>query len=278
MRDTEGRIVLWYFLQTDIDHRKRAEALLAGGKRLLEMVALGLPLRIVLDSLCRLAEDVASGCRCGVWLTDPEDKTLLRVGAPSLMPVGASEDGIPIGSDSEPGEMAASFKAQVIVPDIASETRWSRMWRDQSLADGRRACWATPIVSRAHEALGSFTLYSSTSGSPTPFQRELIAQFTHIIGVAIERAQNDLALKRSEESFRAIVETTPECVKVITREGTLVRVNSAGSNLAGAPGPEALIGKCFYDFVALEHRSQYVGFNQDICSGKTGFLEFDIIR
>lgn len=74
-----------------------------------------------------------------------------------------------------------------------------------------------------------------------------------------------------------MVEATPECVKVITRDGTLLRVNSAGSNLAGAPGPAALVGKCFYDFVAVEHRDQYVEFNQNICSGKTGFLEFDVI-
>ncbi len=46
LRDATGRIVRWYVLLTDIDARKRAEAQLAGEKRLLEMVASsGLPVR-----------------------------------------------------------------------------------------------------------------------------------------------------------------------------------------------------------------------------------------
>ena len=39
LRDSGGRVVLWYSLATDIDEQKRAEALLAGEKRVLEMVA-----------------------------------------------------------------------------------------------------------------------------------------------------------------------------------------------------------------------------------------------
>jgi len=37
LRDKAGRIVHWCVLQTDIDDQKRAEALLAGENRLLEM-------------------------------------------------------------------------------------------------------------------------------------------------------------------------------------------------------------------------------------------------
>lgn len=60
--DAEGRIVLWLFMQTTIDERKRAEAVLALEKRLLEMVALGRPLLKVLNELCRLADVIAENC------------------------------------------------------------------------------------------------------------------------------------------------------------------------------------------------------------------------
>lgn len=83
--------------------------------------------------------------------------------------------------------------------------------------------------------------------------------------------------KRSEESFRAIVETTPECVKVIARDGEVLRVNSAGAAIAGAPSTDMLVGRSFFDFVAPEHRSQYREFHEKICAGQKGFLEFDII-
>src|SRR6185503_8290403 len=38
LRDAQGQILHWFHLQIDIDDRKQAEALLAGEKRLLEMV------------------------------------------------------------------------------------------------------------------------------------------------------------------------------------------------------------------------------------------------
>ena len=224
-----------FSMQIDVEGRQSTEALMAGGKRLLEMVALRSPLLDVLKEMHDLTEELAIGCRCGISLTDPDSKSVVRVGAPSL-----------VQGDPETNEIPA-------------------------------ACWTAPILSRSNEVLGRFILYSSTPGAPPAFHRDLMADFAHIVSVAMERAEIDLALRRSDDSFRAIVETTPECVKVITREGTLLRVNSAGSALAGAPGPAALIGKCFYDFVVPEHRDAYILFNQDICSGKTGFLEFDII-
>jgi hypothetical protein len=45
----------------DMTARKHAEALLAGEKRLLEMVARGDPLPLILDALCRLVEGLSSG-------------------------------------------------------------------------------------------------------------------------------------------------------------------------------------------------------------------------
>ena len=53
LRDATGQVIRWYVLLTDIDERKRAEALLAGEKRLLEMVASG--------SHCRLFSKHCAG-------------------------------------------------------------------------------------------------------------------------------------------------------------------------------------------------------------------------
>src|SRR5262249_8214609 len=65
LQDTEGQILRWLHLLIDIDDRKRAEAQLAGEKRLLEMVASGSPLTDVLTALCRFVEDTTEDCKCG---------------------------------------------------------------------------------------------------------------------------------------------------------------------------------------------------------------------
>ncbi|MCX5543757.1 PAS domain S-box protein [Paraburkholderia sp. CNPSo 3076] len=278
LQDKEGRIALWYFLQTDIDDRKRAEALLAGEKRLLEMVAVGLPLPTVLDDLCGLVEQIASDCLCSIALIEPGDMTFQRVNAPGLaLTYTYPSSGGRVQQDQGPCGLAASLSEQIVVSDIASESRWPKAWRDSSLAHGLRACWATPILSRTNEVLGTFTIFRSEPGTPTPFQFDLTGRLTQLASIAIERARSERALKRSEERFRAIVDTTPDCVTVVANDGTVLLVNPAGSRAFGSVRADSMIGACYFDFVAPEHRARYVEFNRNICSGRGDFLEFDFI-
>ncbi len=200
LRDREGHVVLWYLFQTDVDDRKRAELLLAGEKRLLEMVASGRALPVVLDALCCLAEETASGCFCSVALVDRHGTRLEHTAAPSL-PAGfiAAINRDPVNVDSGPCAMAACLNEQVIAADIASETRWSAHgWRTTALAHGLQSCWSTPISSTAGRVLGVFTIYHAEPRTPTPQHHALIGRFAHLAGIIIERAQSEAALKRSE--------------------------------------------------------------------------------
>jgi PAS domain S-box-containing protein len=93
-----------------------------------------------------------------------------------------------------------------------------------------------------------------------------------------ERKRTEDALRHSEASLRAIVETTPECVHVIARDGTFLSVNAAGPVMAGAPSVDLMRGRNFYDFVTPEDRERYRAFNESVCAGQKGFLEFHIVR
>src|SRR6266850_731613 len=93
-----------------------------------------------------------------------------------------------------------------------------------------------------------------------------------------ERKRMEDALRHSEASLRAIVETTPECVHVIARDGTLLSVNAAGAAMAGAPSVDFMLGRNFYDFVTPDDRERYRAFNESVCAGQKGVLEFHIFR
>jgi PAS domain S-box-containing protein len=200
LRDADGRIVLWYLLHTDIDDRKRAEDLLAEEKRLLEMVASGHSMSGILQALCRLVENTAGGCYCSVLLVDQSGTRLEHGAAPSL-PASYINfiNGRPVNADSGPCAMAAHLNQQVISADLTLETRWATYgWRSMALAHGLRACWSTPISSTNGKVLGAFAVYYDEPRLPTTYEQSLIAQITHIASIAVERAQNDAALKRSE--------------------------------------------------------------------------------
>jgi PAS domain S-box-containing protein len=81
----------------------------------------------------------------------------------------------------------------------------------------------------------------------------------------------------ASEQYRAIVETTPECVKIVGPDGTLIFMNSRGLEMIGAPSPDAVTGKDVYSLIAPEDRDRYRAFNEKICSGEKGSLEFSVI-
>jgi PAS domain S-box-containing protein len=213
LRDTEGRILCWFHLLIDIDDRKRAEALLAGEKRLLEMVAGGNTLTSILDALCQLVEETASGYICGILLLDTSRTSVELAIAPSL-PSSYNEAILswPVNHDSGPCARAAGLKEQVIVTDVASDLQWDAYgWRPLALSYGLRACWSTPILSSENAVLGTFALYSREPGEPTPQLQNVIGQMTHLAAVAIERqravkqleAEQDL-LDLAQKSARAM--------------------------------------------------------------------------
>src|SRR6266436_414629 len=64
--------------------RNWAEALLGGEKRLLEMIAKGNSLSVILDALCRLVEEVDKGSLSSILLLDADGSRLRHGAAPSL--------------------------------------------------------------------------------------------------------------------------------------------------------------------------------------------------
>lgn len=200
LRDTQDQVIYWYLLQTDVDDLKRAQALLAGEKRLLEMVASGLPLQSVLLALCELVEEIADGSSCTIILLDDACTYLHQVISPS-MPATFTDaiQGRPLSRDAGPCAMAACLNSQVVCVDVLKETRWQDLgWPAVALSHGLRACWSTPITAIDGKVLGTFALQYGLPGEPLPIHQNLILQFTHLASIAISRAKREDALKRSE--------------------------------------------------------------------------------
>jgi len=84
-------------------------------------------------------------------------------------------------------------------------------------------------------------------------------------------------LKESENRWRTIVETEPECVKILASDGTLLDMNPAGLAMIGATSAEAVIGQSVYSLIAPEYQESFVAFNESVCQGNRGTLEFEII-
>jgi choline dehydrogenase len=92
--------------------RKRAEALLDGEKRLLEMVASGRPLENVLEAMCRLVETIVGNSACSILLIDSTG-TFRHAAGPTLPPgYDATVNGAPAVCEGGPCGTAASLKVE----------------------------------------------------------------------------------------------------------------------------------------------------------------------
>ena len=220
---------------TDIEDRTRAETLLAGENRLLEMLTTGCTLSEILDALCRLIEDIATESLCGIVLVDPISNRLKHGAAPSL-PLSYNESihGRPVNLLSGPCAMAASLKEQVIVADVASDTRWDTYeWRALAMAHGLRACWSTPILSSDEKVLGTFAIYSREPGSPTAQHQHLIGQITHLATVAIEQKYGEEKLRQSEKELQHLIDAVPQHIFVLGPDGSCLYTNQVARDYHG---------------------------------------------
>src|SRR5438132_2012339 len=200
----------------DVTERKRAEMLLGGEKRLLEMIARGDPGALILDALCRLVEELASGSLSSILLLDPKTNQLRHGAAPSL-PIKYIEaiDGLVIGPCVGSCGTAAYRAKPVIVSDVASDPLWAD-YCALALAYGLQACWSTPILSSAGKVLGTFAIYYREPRSPTALDHSFIRQIVHLASIAVER-------KQAEEALEALRQAQADLARVnrVTTMGEL---------------------------------------------------------
>ncbi|MEO8064048.1 MAG: ATP-binding protein [Pseudomonadota bacterium] len=261
-----------------------SERSLSGGDRLLEaqrnvleMIVRGDPLARVLTELCLIVETQASAkVRAAILLMDAAGRTLSTGAAPGLPEAyNRAVDGIAIDPKVGTCAAAAALRENVITRDIANDPAW-RDLKHLPLALGLVAAWSVPIKSSTGKVLGTFGTYFAEVREPSSSERHLVEVLARTAALAIEREASDAKLRESEARYRAIVESTPECVKVIAPDGKLLQMNAAGLAMIQS-GEANAIGASIYAVIAPEHRELFVTFNEGICRGETGSLKFDIV-
>jgi len=101
-----------------------------------------------------------------------------------------------------------------------------------------------------------------------------------VVGMAFDvtdqrRAEN--ALRESEARLRTIIETEPECVKLVDERGRLLEMNPAGLAMIEADSIDQVRGQSIAQVVAPEHRAAFLDLHRRVFAGEAGTLEFEVI-
>ena len=240
LRNELGDIIRWYGANTDIEERKRAEALLAAEKRTLEMLSGGAPLADILENLCDTIDSQAGNTISAVMLMDADGERLWPAAGPRI-PKGWIEAITPLKIGPRIGSCgaAASLKRRVIVADIAVDPLWAD-FRDVALSYGFRAAWSQPLLSKNQQVLGTFGMYYAEPRTPSETDLRLIEGAGHIAVIAIEGERSQAALTKaydeiakSEAELRTILDAIPQLITAIGADGNFLYANQAAREYTG---------------------------------------------
>jgi PAS domain S-box-containing protein len=203
-----GDLIEYVGTVIDVTERKRAQVLLSGENRLLEMIARGVPRARILEAICRLVEELVGGASSSILLLDPKTNQLWH-GANISLPAAYVEaiNGLIIGPHAGACGTAAYMAEPVIVSDIATDPLWVD-YRALALAHGLRACWSSPILSSAGRVLGTFAIYNRERRSPTESDQGVIGRIVHLASIVIERELAEEAFRQSQADLAHVSRLT----------------------------------------------------------------------
>lgn len=84
-------------------------------------------------------------------------------------------------------------------------------------------------------------------------------------------------LRSENELLESIIETSPECIKVVARDGRLLQMNPAGLAMIDADSWACVEQACVLELIAPEHREAWRANHLKVCDGEKLIWEFDVI-
>jgi len=278
--DETGRISYYEGALEDIteQHRAQEEA------RLLAAVALAMAsaedlssaLSVVLREVC-----LATGWDLGqVWLPRADGATLEC--APVWYAVeprlkSFHEASIHFSpTPGAPGLLGRTWSTHrpVWIADVTVDASFGRA--DAAVTAGVRAAVGIPVLA-ANEVVAILEFFMREPRAEDTRLIEVVFAAASQLGPLVRRKHAEGTLRAREMHLRAVIETQPECVKVVAVDGSLKEMNAAGLAMIEADGLQQLHGQPLVNLIAPEYRATFVAFMDSVARGNKGSLEFEII-
>ena len=86
----------------------------------------------------------------------------------------------------------------------------------------------------------------------------------------------EIELRDNKKFLQTIIDTEPECVKLISADGTLLMMNRAGLDMLQVDSLDEVQGKSVRPLIVSEHREAFARITEQVFQGKSGTLTFEM--
>lgn len=182
-----------------------------------------------------------------------------------------------------------TFKGEGIIrsDDITRDERYGRNDPHWGMPHGHlpvRSYLAVPVISRSGEVIGALLFGHPDVGVFTERSERLMVGIAAQAAIAIDNARlyrnaqheiaermlKELALSQSEEFSRSVLESSGDCIKILTLDGTIEFINGNGLKLLDLEDASAEIGQKWWHFWPTESRAQVEEATRTALEGGSG--------
>ena len=225
---------------TDIEERKRNEALAHAQNKILEMIAASTPHDRTLRSICRFAEKIGTGFKAAIMGLDIRNQTLSVEQAPSLPEEFKLRlDFLNVAAESLTCGSAVYHMQDRITTDINADPGWQATKREAA-RHNLEAVWSFLIYGAAGRVIGTLDVYVDEKRAPTTDELDKLGRMARLAGIAIKRQLDEERLRTSEARYRGLFENVVDGVYIASRDGDIITVNPALVEMLGYDDVEDL--------------------------------------
>lgn len=214
---------------SDITDRRHAQLLRDGQRRVLEMLASGQPVDILLRTLAVELEEQSPYLRAAVYRTANGGQVLqMMSSAGTAQEVVTLTDGVGIHEVFEnpvaPTEVrfaASSQKHSSQKPELSHQRVIELLTRTIGIC-GYESGLLRPMLDSSGQTLGMLAVFRCESPVLTSHEEDVVSSFTDLAALVLEHDQRRQALTVRTEELQSVFQTYPDALLRIASDGTIL--------------------------------------------------------
>ena len=277
---------------TDITQQKQSERIINHQKDIMELIAKGENLPMVLERICAKIQQFMPSGIPAIHIYDDLSRQLFFASGPRLpLDFVASMQRISVGRHHLTVGAVAHAKDLVSIEDVEQDPIWKERQAEVILA-GFKSSWGLPVLGQNDELLAVISLYYKEEHKPTTAEITLVNMACKLTGIAVERDQNYQSLTKHSLAF----ENISDAVVLTDNEGKITEWSPSAERLFKYKKGE-ILGRKINDSPFFDHSqtleksvnqafsdpmdddskfSSEIGFTQK--SGERGIAELNVVK